>query len=143
MATKSDFSEQEWETLRRGVTGAGMLVAISDRGFFDSFKEAGALARHLAEARTKADSELVRELAEGRGTGFGLTDSPPEIERETLDALRSAVDTLERKAPGEVESYRKFVLALARSVADAAGGGDDAERGTVERIQAALGGAPA
>ena len=49
MAKKSDFTEQEWDQLRKGATGAGLLVSASDRSFFDSFKEAGSLAKHLAE----------------------------------------------------------------------------------------------
>ena len=49
MATKADFTQEEWEAMQKGITGAGMLVAISDRGFFDSFKEASALAKHLGE----------------------------------------------------------------------------------------------
>ena len=140
MATKGDFTEQEWDALRRGAIGAGLLVSLSDRGFFDSFKEAGALAKHMAEARREGSSELVRELAGERGTSFGLTDRPDEIERETLDALRSAVATLEEKAPGEVDGYRTFVLDVAGSVAAAAGGGEDAERGTLDRIRSALSG---
>ncbi len=87
MATKSDFTEQEWEALQKGVTGAGLLVSLSDRSFFDTFKEAGALAKHVASAKQKNTSELVRELAEVRGTGFGLTASPDEVERDTLEAL--------------------------------------------------------
>ena len=143
MATRSDFSDQEWERLRKGATGAGLLVATSDRGFFDTFKEAGALARHLAEARQNSQSEIVRELAEGRDMGFGVTDSPGEVEAETLEALRSSVATLESKAPEEVEPYRRFVLDLAESVASAAGGGDAAEAGVVEKIRSAVGTAPA
>ena len=139
MATKEDFTEQEWETLRKGVTGPAVLVALSDRSFFDSFKEAGALARHLNEARKGGDSELVRELAEGRGTGFGVTESPDVIERETLEALRAAVALLQAKASGELESYRRFVLDLAKSVADAAGGGETEESTTIAEIRAALG----
>ena len=84
----STLSETEIETLRKGAMGAGLLVAVSDRGFFDTFKEAGALAKHLAAARGNSESPLVRRLAEGRA-GFGLTSSPAEIESETLDALRS------------------------------------------------------
>ena len=79
MAGKADFTEQEWEALHKGVTGSGLLVSLSDRSFFDSFKEAGALARHLASARQDSSSELVRELAETRGTGFGITASPGEV----------------------------------------------------------------
>lgn len=68
-----------------------------------------------------------------------LTSSPQEIESETIDALRSAVATLEAKAPEEVEAYKSFVLELAQSVGKAAGGGDEAEAATVERIHSALG----
>jgi hypothetical protein len=38
------FEETEIEALRKGATGAGLLVAMSDKGVFDSFKEAGAMA---------------------------------------------------------------------------------------------------
>ena len=138
MATKDQFTEQEWETLYKGVTGAALLVSTSDRGFFDTFKEAGALARHLGEARKNASSEVVRELAETGGAGFGFGTSPTELESETLEALRSAVSILERKAPEDVADYRAFVLELAESVGRAAGGGDAAEAATVDRIRSAL-----
>ena len=137
MAQKTDFTEQEWDQLRKGATGAGMLVAVSDRSFFDSFKEAGSRAKHLAGGRS-GESELVRELSSERGTGFGLTSSPQEIESETLDALQAAVGTLEAKAPDEVEAYKSFVLELAETVGKAAGGGDEAEAGTVEKLRSAL-----
>ena len=35
MAKKADFTEQEWESLQKGVVGAGLLVSLSDRSFFD------------------------------------------------------------------------------------------------------------
>lgn len=133
------LTDSEIETLRKGAMGAGLLVSVSDRGFFDSFKEAGTLAKHVATARGSSQSPVVRKLAEGRGLGFGVTTPPAEIESATIDALRSSVQTLETKAPDEVEAYRSFVLALARSVAAAAPGGDDAETGTIDKIESALG----
>ena len=81
MATKADFTEDEWEALRKGVTGAGMLVSIGDRDFTDTFGEVGALAKRLSEERKEGGSELMRELAAGRPSGFGLTASPEEVER--------------------------------------------------------------
>ena len=137
MAKKSDFTEQEWEQLRKGATGAGLLVSVSDRSFFDSFKEAGSLAKHLAGGRS-ADSELVRDLTGERGSGFGIRTSPEEIETETVDALRGAVSTLQEKAPDEVDAYRSFVLEVAEAVGKAAGGGEAAEATTIEKIRAAL-----
>jgi hypothetical protein len=139
MTTKTEFTQEEWEALQKGVTGAGFLMAVSDRSFFDSFKEAGALARHLGEARKSASSALIRELAEERGTGFGLTSSPAEIESETLQALRTAMQVLETKAPEEADAYRSFVLEVAESVRNAAGGGETAESGALEKIRSALG----
>jgi hypothetical protein len=137
MAPITDLTEQERETLRKGVTGAGMLVAVSDRSFFDSFKEAGALARHLAAAR-RSESELVREVAEWAGTGFGLTASPEEIERETLEALRTSLSLLQMKAPDDVDAYKQLVLDVAQSVGDAAGGGDTIEGEAIAKIRQTL-----
>jgi hypothetical protein len=137
------FSDSEIETLHRGAMGAGLLVSVSDRGFFDTFKEAGALAKHVAAARGNSDSALVRRVAEGRGTGFGVTTPPAEVESGTLEALRSSIDLLQSKAPEELDDYRTFVLDLARSVAAAAPGGEDAEGGTIAKIEAALGEASA
>jgi hypothetical protein len=138
MAKKSDFTEQEWESMQKGVTGAGLLVSLSDRGFFDTFKEAGALGKHIAQAKQSNSSELIRELADTRGTGFGMTTSPDKVERETLEALQAAKTTLATKAPDELDSYRQFVVDITRSVAAAAGGGETAESETIEKVSAAL-----
>ncbi len=137
MATKADFTEQEWEQLRKGATGAGLLVSVSDRSFLDSFKEAGSLAKHLAEGR-EGSSELVRELAAERVSGFGVRTSPAEIESETFEALQGAVSTLQAKAPDELDAYKAFVLEVAERVGQAAGGGDAAEAATIEKIRSAL-----
>jgi hypothetical protein len=134
------LTQSEIETLRKGATGAGMLVAVSDRSFFDSFKEAGAMSKHLAAARSGSQSEVVRKIAEGRGTGFGLTASPKELESGALEALRSAKELLEAKAPQEFDAYRSFVLELVRSVSSAAGGGDEAEAAAIAKVDEALGG---
>jgi hypothetical protein len=137
MAGKSDFSEAEWEQLRKGATGAGLLVSASDRSFFDTFKEASSLAKYLKGSRGD-DSQLVRELASGGGTGFGLIASPSEVENGTMEALRGAVQILRSKAPDELENYRSFVIELAESVGKSAGGGDEAEAATIEKLKVAL-----
>jgi hypothetical protein len=139
MATKADFSEEEWETLQKGVTGSGMLVSVSDRDFTDSFGEAGALAKYLAGQQVAASSELIRELARTRGTGFGLTAGPDAVRAGTMEALRAGVATLSTKAPDEVEPYRGLVLGVAMAVADAKGGESAVETAMMGEIRAALG----
>jgi hypothetical protein len=138
MAGKADFSEAEWQTLEQGVTGAALLVALADSHFFDSFKEAGALAGHLNEARQKSSSQLVRELAATRATGFGFGTSPQEVETGTLDALHSALTTLQAKAPAESSAYSAFVLGVAESVANAVSGVAASESAAIEKIKGAL-----
>jgi hypothetical protein len=138
MATKADFTEEEWKMLQEGITGAGMLVAVSDPGFFDTFKEANAMAKHLAEAHSKSENDLVREVASGHERPFGLTSSRSEVEKGTVDALHGAVATLSAKAPDDLPAYRQFVLDVSESVAEAAKGVSASETEALGVIRTAL-----
>jgi hypothetical protein len=139
MATKADFTEAEWKAMQEGIAGAGMFVATADRGFFDSFKEANALAHHLRDAHEHSDSVLIRDLATGHDRPFGMTASPEEVEQSTVATLGQAVAALEAKAPEELAAYRQLVLDVARSVAEAAKGVSPQENQALESIRAALG----
>jgi len=113
MVTKADFTEDEWETLQRGLTGAGMLVSVADPGVMDSFGESSALAKYLSSQRVAGPTELMRELGGAHGTGFGLTTNPNEVRAGTILALQSAVGILSAKAPDELEPYRQEALGAA------------------------------
>lgn len=139
MATKADFTDEEWKTMQEGISGAGMYVAIIDRGFFDSFKEASALAHHLRDAQQHSDSVLIRDLATGHDKPFGMTASPEEIEQSTEATLKQAVAILEAKSPEDLPAYRQLVLEVAQSVAEAAKGVSDQENQALDHIRAALG----
>ncbi len=139
MATKADFTEEEWKAMQEGITGAGMYVAIIDRGFFDSFKEASALAHHLREAQQHSDSVLIRDLATGHDKPFGMTASQQEIEQTTEATLKQAVSILESKSPEDLAAYKQLVLDVAQSVAEAAKGVSDQENQALDHIRAALG----
>lgn len=139
MATKADFTEDEWETMQKGVMGAGLLVSLSDPDFTDTFGEASAIAKYLAEQRSSSGSELIRELAGVRGRGgFGITDSQGEVEAETLEALRSSKELLAAKAPDEVDAFRELALGVAERAATAKSGVEASETAALEKIRAAL-----
>jgi hypothetical protein len=138
MAGKAYFTEAEWQTLENGVNGAGMLVALADASFFDTFKEMGAMAGHLAEASQKSSSQLVRDLAATRAKGPGFGTSHQEIESGTLATLQSALATLRAKAPDETAAYSDFVLGIAQSVANAVSGVAPAESAAIDKIRAVL-----
>jgi hypothetical protein len=125
--------------MQEGIAGAGMYVAIIDRGFFDSFKEASALAHHLREAQQHSDSVLIRDLATGHDKPFGMTASQQEIEQTTEATLKQAVSILEAKSPEDVAAYKQLVLDVAQSVAEAAKGVSDQENQALDHIRAALG----
>ena len=139
MASKTDFTEQEWEALRKGVSGAGMLVSLSDRDFTDTFGEAGALAKYVSGQTVASSSQLVRELAHGGAAGFGLTASPEKVRAETMDALKTSVATLNAKAPDELDAYRGLVLGVAEAVAQAKSGEVQVEASMIAEIRSALG----
>lgn len=139
MATRSDFDEQEWEAIQRGLTGAGMMVSLADRDFTDSFGEAKALAKYVGEQRNTSDSALIRDIAAVHKSGFGFGTNPQELEDGTTEALRSAAAAIAAKAPDEAAAYRDLVLGAANAVADAKGGGvSDQERAAMDKIAAAL-----
>ena len=138
MATKADFTEEEWKALEKGVTGTGLLVSVSDRDFTDTFGEASALTKALAAQKEQSASELVRELADVRGTGFGMTASPQEVESETIAALGAAMAALAAKAPDETDAYRQLVLGVAETVAEAKGGVKPGESAALDTIKGAL-----
>ena len=139
MATKADFTEQEWEALRKGVSGAGMLVSLSDRDFTDTFGEAGALAKYVSGQTVASSSPLVRDLAHGGAAGFGLTASPEKVRTETMAALTSSIATLTAKAPDELDAYRSLVVGVAEAVAQAKSGEAPVEASMIQEIKATLG----
>jgi hypothetical protein len=138
MAGKADFTEAEWQTLEKGVTGSAMYVSLADASLFDTFKEAGALAGHLQEAHQKSTSQLVRDLAATHNTGFGVGTSAQELEKGTLEALHAALAILQAKAPDETPAYSELVLNLAESVAQAVSGVSPQESAALEKIKSVL-----
>ena len=141
MATRSDFTDDEWKAMVSGVTGAGLYVATADRSFFDNFKEANALAQHLHTAHERSESQLIRELAAEHDRPFGMTSSPGEIEQSTVAALQQGVAALEAKSPNDLPAYRALVLDVAESVAAAAKGVSPKENAALERVRSAIGAA--
>jgi hypothetical protein len=144
MTGKTDFTEQEWKTVLEGPSTAGMIVVTAARG--GTIREALAIGKAYVEARRQhGASQLLDEIVDARPeidhTRFS---SPEELREHGLKLLRDAVGVLEAKAtPEELEDYRRFVLMLARKVAEAhREGGEDVsepEQKAVEEIAANLG----
>jgi hypothetical protein len=145
MTAKSDFTEQEWDTVLKGPPAAGMIVAMAARG--GTFRESFAIAKSYAEARQQhGASELLDAIVSAKPeVDHHMYHSYEESKQAGLQHLKDAVEVLEGKAtPEEVDGYRQFVLTLADHVGNAhredgmaiSGG----ERAAIEEIKSALGG---
>lgn len=148
MTGKSDFTEQEWETVLQGPPAAGTIVATSSKG--GTFKESFAIAKSYAEARQEhGASELLDAIVSAKPkVDRHLGHSLEEVKSNGLQHVRDAVAVLESKAaPEEVDDYRRFVLTLSDKVANAHREDGVAvsglEQGAIADITEALGGAGA
>jgi hypothetical protein len=120
MTGKNDFTEQEWDTVRKGPPAAGLIVAAATRG--GTFKESFAIAKSYTEARKEhGASELLDAIVSAKPeVEHHLYRSYDEIKQAGLGEIRDAVGVLETRAtPDEVSDYRKFVLTLSDHVASA------------------------
>jgi hypothetical protein len=132
MLTKSDFTAEEWNVIRRAPFMAGLVVvAASPSGPFGVVKEMFAVGNTLAEVKQHgAASEVVKavvadlETAEGRqqGTPAELQGKTPEqLRTVALDACRQAAAVVEKKGqPAEAQAFKQWVVSVGQKVAEAA-----------------------
>ena len=141
MATRSDFEPDEWATLSFATIDTLMYLSIVQPGFFDMLREAGQTGQFLAQEAAAATSTLVRDLAfDARQTHErDKALNPANVETPTLERLTAASELVERKAPDELSAFRIFILGIAETVAEAAGGVSPAEMHAIEKVRAALG----
>ncbi|MCI0549040.1 MAG: hypothetical protein L0027_17385 [Candidatus Rokubacteria bacterium] len=130
MATKSSFTPEEWDQLRRAPVQAGLVVvAASPSGPIGVIQEMFALGKLIAEAKGEAGANelvktLVADLTEG-GRPPEPTEargmSPDKIEAWALDGLRSVGALVAKKAPGaEADGFKRWLVTISQRVAEAA-----------------------
>jgi hypothetical protein len=144
MTGKSAFTEEEWRAVLEAPPLAGMIVLTAEHG--GSLRETFALAKAYADARQQhGQSELLDEIVSVKPQFERKRyDTPEKLHDDGLQRLRDAAAALDGKAtPEEVESYRGFVLGLARRVAEAHHEGGEqvspAEQSALDEVGSALG----
>jgi len=144
MTSKADFTDEEWTSVLQGPPTAGMIVVTAQKGGL--FRETLALAKAYSAARDEhGQSELLDEIVSAKPSfDRGHSHSPEELRATGLEHLREAVGLLEQKAsPDEVAAYKRFVLDVARRVANAhredGVNVSPAEQAALDELEAALG----
>jgi hypothetical protein len=144
MTSKAAFSPEEWKVVLEGPPSAGMIVVTAARG--GTIRESIAMSKAYVEARAEhGESELLDEIVAAKPeTDHTRYHSAAELRENGLQHLRDAVALLQSKAmTGELDEYRRFILALASNVAAAHKEGGQsvspAEAEAIQEITAALG----
>jgi hypothetical protein len=144
MTARAAFSPEEWKVVLEGPPTAGMIVVTAARG--GMFRETVAMSKAYVEARAQhGESELLDEIVAAKPEmDHARYHSAQELRESGLEHLRGAVALLEAKATaGELDGYRRFVLALANKVAAAhreeGQSVSPAEAEAIQEIAAALG----
>jgi thioredoxin-like negative regulator of GroEL len=119
MTAKAEFNAEEWAVVVGAPLLTAMMVIAAERG--GSVRESVAVAREYAEARERHDGELMSALlATPPASAAKRPATPQAVHDEAVAGLREAVAILERVATqDEVVEYKRFVYALAESVARA------------------------
>ena len=144
MTTKAAFAPEEWTVVLEGPPTAGMIVITAAHG--GTFRETIAMSKAYTEAHAEhGESELLDEIVSAKPKmDHTRYHSAEELREHGLGHLRDAVTLVEAKAtPGELDGYRRFVLALAGKVAAAhreeGQSVSPAEATAIQQIAAALG----
>jgi ABC-type phosphate transport system substrate-binding protein len=132
MLTKTDFTAEEWNVIRRAPLMAGLVVvAASPSGPIGVVKEMFAVGKTLADVKLHgASSDLVKavvadlETAEARqqSTPAELQGkAPDQVRTAALEACRQAVAMIEKKAkPDEAQAFKQWLASVGQKVAEAA-----------------------
>jgi len=118
MATKDDFSADEWEAISDGPVYAGMMTMTASKG--GTFRETFSMSKAWAEARQRqGEGELLDAIAAEKPKLEDKPGSAIELHHAGLQMLQQAVEAIEAKSPGDLDAYRSFVTGLAERVAEA------------------------
>ena len=160
MASRSDFTDEEWNLLLKTPAIAGIVVVTAaPSGPIGVFKELQTMGKWILDAGTKASPgslvsalvEDIRAIAERKRPAPPDEKIPPDQFRpRALETLRRATALLPAKAtPAEIEEWKQWTLDVAANLAKAAKEGtvfgfggtlvSDAERAALRDIAEALG----
>ena len=131
MATKADFTDEEWIRLGRAPVVAGMAISWADPGGpIETIKESSAALNTVLEAAQQGTyggfvQEVARDFAEKarhrRDPMAGFKPKGPEAGDAILDELRRVNALLDgRLSPDEGEAFRQWLKTAAQRAALAA-----------------------
>jgi hypothetical protein len=131
MATRADFTDEEWARLERAPFVAGMSISLADPGGpIEALKETTATIKSVTDVwKSGARGDFVDEIARAVAARVGQRDNPLKDFRprgalageEILSEMREVMGIVKQKAtPQEAEEFRQWLLDSAKRTAEAA-----------------------
>ncbi len=141
MATKADYSAEEWQILQWATMNTMAYLSLADPGFWDSFKEATGAARFLAAQKDSSTNLLIRDLAGDVRTKRDkeATSNPTTLADEFIARVTQALAIVAEKDADDVEPFKSFIVGLAEATAEAVDGVGGAEASAISKLTVALG----
>jgi hypothetical protein len=154
MATKSDFTEEEWIRVRRAPFVAGMAISMADPGGpIEMAKESMGTVK--AATNPPTGEQLVAEIAAelqsmAQQRQNPLSDFKPQAREGIVDELGAVSGIVSSKATAEeTAAFKQWLLTTAQAAADAAKEGgfmgfgavqvSEGEQKMLEQLRAAIG----
>jgi hypothetical protein len=162
MASKTDFTTEEWSQVLGSVMLAGAAITLADpSGLIGLTKEGFASGSALVAAKTdpKANALIKSvvsdfETSEGRAAARGMLQSnlagkqASEMKGIVLQALGQSAALVDAKAPEDAAAFKAWLGQISERVANAASEGgfmgfggvqvSDAEKATLDEVSKAL-----
>lgn len=162
MATKADFTAEEWGQVLGSVMAVGMAVTLADpSGLIGMAKEGLASGSALVAAKTDPNANaLIKsavsdfETSEGRAAARAAIKAalagkqPTEIKGDLLRTLSQTAALLDAKAPDDAAGFKAWLRDISERVANASSEGgflgfggvqvSDAEKASLDEISSAL-----
>lgn len=162
MASKSDFTTDEWNMLLASPMFAGMAVTLAEpSGLIGMLQEGWASARSILDPKTNPSAgSLAKSISDDLATSDGRTTAQSilksrltaktagELKAQVISTLQEIADLIDRKAGAEATSMKTWLSHTAQSVAEASKEGgflgfggvsvSEAEKATLEDISKAL-----
>src|SRR6266478_566033 len=131
MATKADFTADEWNQIQRAPFMAGLaVVAASPSGPFGVVKELFAVGKMLGEVKSQETSnDLIKALVADIEAGAKDLSAPAELKGKTpeqvksyaIESLRQVAALIDKKTkPDEAQGFKQWLVSVAQKVAEAA-----------------------
>ena len=156
MSTKADYTKEEWDMLVKSPLMAAMaVVAASPSGPIGTLKEMFAVGKGMLEGAEGTTNPLIGALIADIKAGARPampTERPHDLAQAKAQALATCRDVaalLGKKAPGDADGFKRWLLGTAQRAAEAAKEGgflgiggvqvSEAEKTALSEVAQALG----